>query len=107
MKNKIYFICPNNDHATGGVKQIYRQVAYLNKNGYNAYILHKKIGKKDKWFDINVPIVYSPYIFAKLKYLYLEKSIGIFDKIKLFFLKQRRNITCISSKFSIFLKNMV
>lgn len=88
MKNKLYFLCPNNEHATGGVKQIYRQVETLRKNGFDAYILHKKQGKKDRWFNINVPIVYSPYLFKKLKHLYNEKQIGFLEKIEMFFLKQ-------------------
>jgi len=89
MKTKIYFICPNNDHATGGVKQIYRQVETLNKNGFKAYILHKKIGKKDSWFKIDVPIVYSPLIFKQLKYLYLNKKINLWKKFELWFLKKK------------------
>jgi glycosyltransferase involved in cell wall biosynthesis len=88
MKTKIYFVCPNNKHATGGVKQIYRQVETLNKNGFDTYILHKKIGKKDNWFKINVPIIYSPLIFKQLKYLYLGKKINFLRKIELWFLKQ-------------------
>lgn len=89
MKTKIYFICPNNKFASGGVKQIYRQVETLNKNGFNAYILHKKIGKKDSWFDINVPIKYSPYLFKQLKFSYRNKKINFFSKLMLFFLKQK------------------
>ncbi|CAA7392651.1 glycosyltransferase [Chryseobacterium fistulae] len=88
MKNKIYFVCPNNNHATGGVKQIYRQVETLNKNGFDAYILHKKNGKKDNWFNMNVPIVYSPFIFKKLKYLYLGKKINFFKKLQFDILKK-------------------
>ncbi|MBT2620641.1 glycosyltransferase [Chryseobacterium sp. ISL-6] len=89
MKTKIYFICPNNKFASGGVKQIYRQVETLNKNGFSAYILHKKIGKKDSWFNIDVPIKYSPLLFKKLKYLYKDKSINFFRKLTLFLLQQR------------------
>lgn len=89
MKTKIYFVCPNNTFASGGVKQIYRQVEILNKNGFDAYILHKKIGKKDSWFNIDVPIVYSPYLFKKLKYSYKNKKLNFFKKTALFFLQQR------------------
>lgn len=89
MKTKIYFVCPNNQFASGGVKQIYRQVETLNKNGFNAYILHKKIGKKDKWFTINVPITYSPYLFKQLKYAYKGKKHTFLRKLALSFLKTR------------------
>lgn len=88
MKTKIYFICPNNKFASGGVKQIYRQVETLNKNGFDAYILHKKIGKKDEWFNINVPILYSPKIFKQLKYAYKGSKLNFLKKIILYFLER-------------------
>ena len=59
---KLYFICPNNNHITGGVKQIYRQVEFLNKYGIPSYILQEKI-TKNNWFSSDIPIKYSPYIF--------------------------------------------
>lgn len=31
MKNRIFFLCPNNKFVSGGVKQIYRQVEILKK----------------------------------------------------------------------------
>ncbi|WP_345991693.1 glycosyltransferase [Chryseobacterium sp. Chry.R1] len=89
MKTKIYFVCPNNKFASGGVKQIYRQVETLNRNGFNAVILHKKIGKKDDWFRTEVPIEYSPYLFKKLKYSYKEKKVNFFRKIALSFLQRK------------------
>lgn len=88
MKTKIYFVCPNNNFASGGVKQIYRQVEILNKNNIEAYVLHKKIGKKDNWFSSNAPIKYSPLLFKKLKYILNGNKIGIKEKITLFFLKK-------------------
>ncbi|WP_370897557.1 glycosyltransferase [Chryseobacterium gossypii] len=89
MKTKIYFICPNNNFASGGVKQIYRQVETLNNNGFEAYILHKKTGKRDQWFNINVPIVYSPALFKQLKYLYKKKKMTFTRKLILQFLAMR------------------
>lgn len=88
MKTKIYFICPSNRFASGGVKQIYRQVETLNKNGFEAYLLLKK-GKKENWFNINVPIKYSPLLFKQLKYSYKEKKINLFRRLVLSFLKSQ------------------
>lgn len=68
MKNRILFLCPDNKNATGGVKQIYRQVDILNKNGYNAHVLHKKIGYKSKFFKNNTSIRYNSKIFNRLNY---------------------------------------
>jgi len=87
MKTKIYFVCPTNKFASGGVKQIYRQVETLNKNGFEAYLLLKKRGKKENWFNNNVPIKVSPYLFKELKYLYKGKKINFFKKLILSFLK--------------------
>ncbi|MGJ1412123.1 glycosyltransferase [Sphingobacterium thalpophilum] len=89
MKTKftIYFICPTNKFATGGVKQMYRQVEILNDNGFNAQILHKWYGRKEKWLDSAPPISYSPYIFKKIKYHSTPKKLNIFRSIVLFFFK--------------------
>lgn len=89
MKTKIYFICPSNKFASGGVKQIYRQVETLNKNGFEAYLLLKKAGKKENWFNTNVTVKYSPYLFKQLKYLYKGNKISFLQKIGLFVLKSQ------------------
>lgn len=88
MTTKIYFICPNNKHITGGVKQIYRQVEILNKNGFEAYVLHKK-AVKDNWFHSNVPIKCNPYVFKLLKFYIQNKKIGFKQRLILSFLKQK------------------
>lgn len=89
MKNKkLYFLCPTNKFVTGGVKQIYKMVQILNENGFNAVLLLKK-NKKEKWFDANVPIEVSPYLFKRIKYSYKEKNINLWQKLVLNFLKMR------------------
>lgn len=87
----IYFICPTNRSASGGVKQIYRQVQVLNEAGYNAIILHRKIGKVERWFHAKVPIKYNPWLFKRLKYDYRQKKITFIKKI---FLEILRLISC-------------
>ena len=46
---KIYFVCPNTTHITGGVKQIYKQVEILNRNGISAYVLLEKKKQSNIW----------------------------------------------------------
>ena len=88
MKPKIYFVCPNNKFISGGVKQIYRQVEILNKNGITSYVLLE--GKsKQRWFDNQASITYSPYLFKILKYKLQDRKIGLVEKIKLWFLKKK------------------
>ena len=91
IKTKIYFICPNNKFASGGVKQIYRQVELLNSNGFNAVVLHKKT-MQENWFSHQIPVETSPYIFKKLKYLYKNKKIDFFKNLTLEILKKRSTI---------------
>jgi len=86
MKPKIYFICPTNKFASGGVKHIYRQVELLNQNGFNSVLLLKEKADQN-WFSSKVPVEVSPYIFKKLKYHYKNKKINIFRKLILSFLK--------------------
>lgn len=69
MNRKIYFLCPDNATATGGVKQLYRQVDILNKNGFNACILHKKKGFRSNWFINNTKIEYNRPLFKEIIYL--------------------------------------
>lgn len=87
---KIYFACPNNKFATGGVKHIYHQVAMLNSLGYDAYILHKKkqANATEKWLDMEVPIVYSPHLFKTIKYNYRKQSPNWFKRTYLSWLKR-------------------
>ncbi|MBY0486469.1 MAG: glycosyltransferase [Flavobacteriaceae bacterium] len=58
--NRIFFITPDINTPTGGIKQLYRQVDVLNKNGFDAYILHQKSGFRCTWF-INETRVASSY----------------------------------------------
>mgnify|MGYP001101356171 FL=1 len=61
----IYFICPDLNTPTGGIKQLYRQVDVLNKNGFKAYVVHGHRHFKVNWFKNETPVVWHP-IVAKL-----------------------------------------
>lgn len=86
-QKKIFFICPTNPQPSGGVKQIYRMVDTLNKNGFNAYVLHKKANQRETWFPNNTKVLYNHYIFKLLKYLDKD-SLSFTKKIKLNYLKR-------------------
>lgn len=88
METKIYFLCPNNNFMSGGVKQIFRQVEVLNKYGFSAFVLLQ--GKsKQKWFHTTAPIAYSPYLFKTLKYALENRNISFRKKMKLWYLSQK------------------
>ena len=88
INTKIYFLCPNNNLKSGGIKQIYRQVEALNKNGFKAFVLLQD-KKKQKWFHSNAPIAYSPHLFKILKYTLLNRKKGLLEKLKLWYLKKK------------------
>lgn len=85
-QRKIYFICPTNPTPTGGVKQIYRMVDILNKNGYEAYVLHQK-KERETWFHNNTQVTHNPYLFKLKKYANKNK-LSLANKIKLAYLKK-------------------
>lgn len=64
---RIFFICPDTNTPSGGVKQLYRQVDILNKNGFRAFILHGKYGFKCKWFDNATSVAYNSALFKELE----------------------------------------
>lgn len=54
----IFFLCPDYDFPSGGVRVIYRHVDILNSFGLEAYVVHKKHGHRCKWFDNDTPVLY-------------------------------------------------
>ena len=87
---KIYFVCPNTTHITGGVKQIYKQVEILNRNGISAYVLLEKKKQSNIWLtSYNIPIKYSSYLFKRLRYFFGGKKINIKRKLKLYYLQRK------------------
>lgn len=78
---RILFICPDINKPTGGIKQIYRQVDVLNKNGFKAFILHQNRSFKCTWFYNSTPILYNSKIFKDIELLRFGKPKGL-QKIK-------------------------
>lgn len=48
---KVYIICPDHNQPSGGVKQLYRHVDVLNRNGIEACVLHRARGFRCTWFE--------------------------------------------------------
>lgn len=68
-QDRIFFITPDINTPTGGIKQLYRQVDVLNNNGFNAHILHKMCGFKCTWFSNNTKVAYHYTILNDLEKL--------------------------------------
>ncbi len=58
--SNIYFLCPTAAEPSGGIKQLYRQTDILNRNGFNAAVLHRTPGFRHTWFENRTRIVYAP-----------------------------------------------
>jgi hypothetical protein len=71
---RIFFVCDDVNNPTGGIKQLYRQVDILNKNGFNAFILHRWFGFRCTWFNNFTKIAYYYPLFEAIDELLLEKS---------------------------------
>jgi len=79
---RILFVCPDINKPSGGIKQIYRQVDVLCKNGFNAHILHEAYRFKCTWFDNATPIVYNASVFQELNSLKQRRRRTTKEKIK-------------------------
>jgi len=52
-----YFVCPDTDAPSGGVRVIYRHVGHLTAAGIGATVVHRARGFRPSWFrDEGVPI---------------------------------------------------
>jgi glycosyltransferase involved in cell wall biosynthesis len=58
----IYFISPDSNIPAGGIKQLYRQVDVLNKNGFKASVVHGHKHFKVNWFKNDTPVVWHPVV---------------------------------------------
>ncbi len=56
---RVFFLCPDNNSAVGGIKKIYDNVDILNKNGIEAYVVHSKAGFRCTWFENTTRVVYD------------------------------------------------
>lgn len=69
----IYYICPDLDTPSGGTKQIYRHVDILNRNGFSAFVLHKKKDFRISFFENSTKVVHSRKIFEKALKLWIDR----------------------------------
>jgi hypothetical protein len=50
-QRRIFYRSPDPTQARGGVKVIYDHVDILNRNGFEAYVLHRRKGFRCAWFE--------------------------------------------------------
>lgn len=54
----IYFLCPDYEEPSGGLRKLYRQVDILTAAGIPTTILHHKAPFRCSWFEHTTPIAY-------------------------------------------------
>jgi hypothetical protein len=52
----IYYACPDNPSPSGGVRRLYRHVEVLNRDGIEAFILHKSPDFRIGWFESDAQV---------------------------------------------------
>lgn len=52
----VYFVCPDHDAPSGGIRVIYRHVEHLIAAGTPAVVVHKAPGFRPTWFEHDVPV---------------------------------------------------
>ena len=58
-KNRtIYYFIPDYDRPSWGIGMLYYHVHLLNRNGFNAKVLHEELPFKLSWLKLNVPVEY-------------------------------------------------
>ena len=74
--NNLLFLCPDDNNPIGGIKVLYRHVDILNRNGFQAAIVHRKKGFRCTWFDNQTRVEYhqrlnpDPFDFAVIPEIY-------------------------------------
>jgi hypothetical protein len=58
MKTSIYFVIPDYDRPSWGIGMLYHHVAMLNKNGFQAKVLHEKSPFRLTWLALDVPVTH-------------------------------------------------
>jgi hypothetical protein len=52
-----WFICPDHESPSGGIRKLYQSVDILNAAGLNAAIMHTRPGFRCTWFENNTHVV--------------------------------------------------
>jgi len=57
---RVFAICSDFDRPLGGNKKLYRHVDILNNHGFDAWVLHEKVGFRCTWFRNSTRVAYVP-----------------------------------------------
>lgn len=57
MRPTIFYRCHDHNRPTGGQKDTYQHVDVLNRNGCEAYVVHRDKGFRVTWFENATPVI--------------------------------------------------
>ena len=55
----IYLYCPDDNAPNGGIRKIYNHADVLNRNGFEAAVVHLKPGFRCSWFRNETRVIYA------------------------------------------------
>jgi Glycosyl transferases group 1 len=58
--SRIFYHCYDIQKRSGGQKHTYQHVDILTRNGFDAYVLHKRTGFRLTWFENDTRLAYRP-----------------------------------------------
>jgi glycosyltransferase involved in cell wall biosynthesis len=61
---RLYFVCPDHDAPSGGIRGIYATVDHLTAAGHVAHVVHERRGFRCSWFESQTPIAYADDVDA-------------------------------------------
>jgi Glycosyl transferases group 1 len=54
---QLFYLCPDNDTPSGGIRVIYQHVDILRRHGYRAFVVHERQGFRCSWFRNETPVL--------------------------------------------------
>ena len=64
MEPRLWFVCPDTDVPSGGIRVLYRHVEHLQSAGHAAAVVHERAGFRPTWFTSTAPVAYADDIDA-------------------------------------------
>lgn len=54
---RVFYFCYDQDQPTGGQKHTYQHVDILNRSGFDAFVLHRQVNYRLRWFDNDTRVI--------------------------------------------------
>jgi hypothetical protein len=79
-KSKIFYFCHDHSQPSGGNKEIYKHVNFLNKSNYQAFVVHRNSDFKISWFEHQALVIsleeFKDQFRPKYDFVVLPEDLG-------------------------------